>query len=176
MNIFDVIILIITSISLIIGIKKGFIMAIATLVASILGIIGAVLFSGIVAGWLSENKTFGNYVPIISFLILFVGIIIAVLLLAKLIDTLIKTVHLGWLNRIGGGIFLVFKTMFLVSIFILIIDFFGFGTKIISYEKREKSFLFAPIERFAPATFNLFKIKYEHLMPKNNQQETVYYV
>jgi membrane protein required for colicin V production len=171
---FDITMLVIIGIALIIGIKKGFVMAIATLAALFLGIIGAVLFSGIVAGWLSENQTFKNNIPIISFLILLTGIIIAVLLLAKLIDSLIKAVKLGWLNRIAGGIFYVFKMMFLVSIFILIFDFFGYGTQIISPQKREKSFLFTPVKRFAPATFDVLKIEYEHLKPMEKKKNKIH--
>ena len=169
MNIFDFIFIALLVSALIKGLFKGFVMELATLAALFLGIIGAVFFSGIVTGWLSGVWT-SKFIPIISFLILFVGIIIAVHLLSRLIDKLLKAIALGWLNRIAGGFLSFFKMVFLISILILTIDFLGFGERIISSEKREKSLMFSRIERFAPSIFEVLKIDYEHLTSKKKEK------
>ena len=165
MNFFDIIILIITVITFVRGVFKGFISALATLAALILGIMGAVLFSGLVAKGLS-NFISTNFIPAIAFLILFIGIVIGVHLISKLIDKLVRAVALSWLNKILGGIFASLKAITLVSIFILVIDVLSFGTKIINPTVRESSHLFYHVKGFAPVTFNFFSIGYEHLMPK----------
>jgi len=66
--------------------------------------------------------------------------------------------------------------MFFVSVLILLFDFFGFGNKIISNEKREKSYLFSPVERFAPAVLDLFNLDYEHLLPEKKKSEPKYFI
>ena len=170
MNGFDIVIVILIITAFIKGLMKGFISELATLVGLILGIIGAVLFSGIVANWLI-GRVSSQFIPVLSFLILFVGIIFCVYLLAKLIDSFIKAIALGWLNRIAGGFFSVFKIMFIVSVLILIVDRFGIGEKIIKQDVRNKSLLFEPVRQFAPKTFELFKLKYEHLLPTKELSE-----
>jgi len=162
MNGFDLMMLIIIIMALIKGLMKGFVIELATLAGLILGIVGAVLFSGIVAQWLTGHVS-SEFIPVIAFLILFVGIIFCVHLLAKLVDSFIKAIALGWLNRIAGGVFSAFKFMFLVSIFILVVDAFAIGERIIKQDIRDNSRLFNPIQKFAPKTFDLFRLKYEHL-------------
>jgi len=175
MNTLDIVIFIIIVSSFVRGIFKGFVMELATLVALILGIIGAVLFSGVVANWISKSFEI-EYIAIISFIILLVGIILSVYIVAKIIDKFLKVIALGWLNRIAGGFFAVLKVMFFVSILILAFDFFGLGTKIISKEKREKSFLFSPVERFAPSVLDLLNLDYEHLLPEKKTKPQYYIV
>ena len=149
--------------ALIKGLMKGFVVELATLAGLILGIVGAVLFSGIMANWLTGHVS-SEFIPVLAFLILFVGIIICIHLLAKLVESFIKAIALGWLNRIAGGVFSVFKIMFVASIFILVIDAFNIGERIIKQDIRGNSRLFNPIQNFAPKTFDLFKLKYEHLI------------
>ncbi|MCL2073440.1 MAG: CvpA family protein [Marinilabiliaceae bacterium] len=166
MTLLDFIILIIVGISCVRGIFKGFVSELATLVALILGIMGAVFFSGLVSKWLSSYIS-TQYIPVVAFIILFIGIVICVHLLSKIIDKLLKAISLGWLNKLMGGVFASLKVTLLISIFILVIDVLGFGTKIISPHLRESSLIFSPVQKFAPATFNIFSLGYEHLAPKN---------
>ena len=169
MNFFDIIILIITILSFIKGVFKGFISELATLAALILGIVGSMFFSGLVAKWLSDFVSTG-LIPVVSFLVLFTGIVIAVHLLSKVVNKLLKAIALGWLNRIMGGIFASLKAIMLISIFIMVFDVFGFGTKIVTDKTREKSRLFIPVKNFAPSTFNLFRVNYEHLLPQKEKE------
>ena len=166
------IMLVIIIAALIKGLIKGFVVELATLAGLILGIVGAVLFSGIVANWLT-GRVSSEFIPVLAFLILFVGIIICVHLLAKLVESFIKAIALGWLNRIAGGVFSVFKIVFVASIFILVVDAFGIGEKIIKQGIRSNSRLFNPIKQFAPKTFDLFKLRYEHLIRSEEIKTTV---
>ena len=170
MTIFDIIIVIIIISAFVKGLFKGFVIELATLAALIAGIAGAVLFSGFLANKLSGTIS-SQYVPLISFIILFTVIVICVHLLAKLINSLLKAVSLGWLNKIAGGFFSVFKIVMVVSIILLILDVIGLKTKLIPLKYSEKSMLYTPVERLAPAVFDLFKLKYEHLLPETKEEE-----
>jgi len=170
MNYFDLFVLIIFAFAIIKGLQKGFIIELASLVGLILGIVGAIYLSGTTAEWLSAFIT-SKYISIIAFLLIMVGIIILVFLLAKMVDTMVQSMALGWLNRILGAFFALIKSAFGISLLIFVIEFSGFGLKIIPPQTRDNSYAFEPLERFAPATFNLLQLNYQHLLPSYREPQ-----
>jgi len=158
MNYIDIILIIPLLWAVYRGFTKGFIIAVAGLVALILGIYGAIYFSGFSASILF--KYFDNNpetIRIIAFAVTFIVIVILVHLVAKLIDALLKAIALGFVNRLAGLIFNVIKMAFILSIFISILNFFDPASKIISEKAKEESFLYTPFSRIAPAVFPYFK-------------------
>jgi membrane protein required for colicin V production len=156
MNIIDIIILIPMAWLAYTGFKKGFIIGVASLLALILGIYAALYFSGIVADFLSGSlnvKT--DYLPIISFIVTFIGVVILIHFLGKLLEKLINLVALGFLNKLAGAVFGVLKAAIFLSVIILVIN--HFNAKIISEEKRESSFLYNPVSEIAPFLWNKFQ-------------------
>ena len=64
------------------GFKKGLIIEITTLIALVAGLYGAIKFSDLTAVYLQENWTIDErYMPILSFAITFIAIVILVNLL-----------------------------------------------------------------------------------------------
>jgi membrane protein required for colicin V production len=174
MNYFDLFVLIVLGFAVIRGLQKGFIFELASLLALVLGIVGAVFLSGVTAQWLSNYIT-SKYISIIAFVFLLVGIIILVFLIAKMIDTMIKALALGWLNRIMGAMLAVVKAAFGISLVIFVLEFSGFGNRIIPPETRSSSRAFSTLEWIAPATFDLLRLNYQHLLPhieEPNQSDT----
>ena len=81
--IFDIIFILIFLWAAYKGFTKGFILQAASLAALILGIYGSIKFSGFVAAVIMEKMgRHGEYVPLISFAITFIGIVIAIHFLA----------------------------------------------------------------------------------------------
>jgi len=123
MNIFDIVIIIPLLWGLYKGIRKGLIIEIATLAALVLGIWGGMHFSNFTA---SKIESFldinSSYLPLISFAVTFIGIVIIVHLLARIIEKLIKAVALGFVNTLGGALAGIAKFGCIVSIAILLID------------------------------------------------------
>lgn len=104
MNYLDIIIVLPLIYGLVRGFSKGFVIEVATLAALVLGIYGALKFSYITSEFLVEQFDLsGKYLHIISFAATFVLIVIAVNLLGKLIDRLMKAVSLGFINRLFGS-------------------------------------------------------------------------
>lgn len=156
MNIIDIVILIPFAWFAYQGFKKGLIIGVASLAALIIGIYAALYFSGIVAGFLTEElniKT--DYLPIISFIVTFIGVVILVHFLGKLLEKLINMVALGFLNKLTGAVFGVLKAAIFLSVLILIIN--HFDGKLISEEKRESSFLYDPVSEIAPFLWKKFQ-------------------
>ena len=121
MNIFDVIILIILLYGLIKGFIKGFIIEVAGIIALILGVTGSFKFARILEVSLNSYVDWSpKTIQIASFIILFMIIIYAVSLLAKMITKTLKIIALGMINRIFGGIFGLLKWCVILSSFVLV--------------------------------------------------------
>ena len=121
MNIFDFIILIILLYGLIKGFVKGFIIEVAGIIALILGVTGSFKFASILEVYLNSYVDWSpKTIQIASFIILFIIIIYAVSLLAKMITKTLKIIALGMINRIFGGIFGLLKWCVILSSLVLV--------------------------------------------------------
>ncbi len=121
MNIFDVIVLIILLYGLIMGFIKGFIIEVAGIIALILGVTGSFKFARILEVSLNSYVDWSpKTIQIASFIILFIIIIYAVSLLAKMITKTLKIIALGMINRIFGGIFGLLKWCVILSSLVLV--------------------------------------------------------
>ena len=88
------------------GFRKGFLVEVASLAALLLGLWGAFLFADWVQSLMSSYFTIN---PILSnamaYFIVFVGIVVAISWVAKVITKVINLVSLGLFNRFLGSIF-----------------------------------------------------------------------
>jgi membrane protein required for colicin V production len=136
------------------GYSKGFIVQLATLAALLLGILGAVMFSDYTSSLIIKKfEVSGNYLPIISFAVTFIVIVIAVHLLAKMLNKLIDAIALGIVNRLLGVLFSVLKIAFIVSIILVLVNKADSKYNFIPNETKEKSLLYMPLSNFAPKIF-----------------------
>ena len=78
---------------------------------------------------------------------------IAVHLLARAIDKLLKAVALGWLNRLAGMMFGILKTAFIISIILVLVNNINKRVPFIPEEHKEDSLLYEPLSKLAPAVF-----------------------
>ena len=162
MNYIDLILLILLLWSAYRGFKNGLIIEAASLAALILGIFGAIRFSGLTADILVTK--FGwetQYLSLIAFAITFVIIVILVHLLAHAIDKLVKAIALGFINRILGILFGILKTAFILSIILVILNTIDRKTHFLPEDKIDESLLYRPISNFAPAIFPF--LRFEHI-------------
>ena len=87
--------------------------------------------------------------PIISFSLTFIIIVVAVFTLAKLLQGILKKAALGFVNKLFGLIFGVLKFAFILSIVLNLINVFNNEIEFISNEKKEASLLYQPIEKLS---------------------------
>ena len=133
------------------GFQKGLVIELASLVALILGIWAAIYFSFFAADFLSDNFDIGpRYLPVIAFIITFIVVVMGVYLIGRIIEKFIDILALGLLNKLAGLAFGLVKAAFLLSIIILVINSFDANQSIITPKLRDGSFLYKPVERFAP--------------------------
>jgi membrane protein required for colicin V production len=121
MNTIDVIVGLLLAYSLFRGLTKGFIIEISGMIALFLGIMGAFKFSSYIGKHLSSYVDWNpKIIQAVSFILLFIGIIYAISLLAKMLTKALKIVALGGLNRLIGGLFGVIKWCVILSALTLV--------------------------------------------------------
>jgi membrane protein required for colicin V production len=100
------------------GYSKGLIVAVFSLLGFIIGLAAAIKLSAVVAGWLGTQLNVAQqWIPIISFALVFIGVVYLVKLGAALVEKSIKFVMLGWVNKIGGILFYALLYCIVLSIF-----------------------------------------------------------
>lgn len=108
------------------GYKNGFIKSFATLAALALGIWGAAKVSVLMSDWIQAHLDKPSaYVPIISFVFIFVLIICFVLLFARMLSSMINDGAIGVANRLAGILINIIKYALSLSIIVVIIDRFN---------------------------------------------------
>ncbi len=101
------------------GYQKGFIIAVFSIIAFIIGLAAALKFSAVVAAWLQNSISISaKWLPFIAFAIVFIAVVLLVRMGAKLIEKSFQVIMLGWLNRIGGIILYAALYIIILSIFI----------------------------------------------------------
>ncbi|CAN5568898.1 CvpA family protein [soil metagenome] len=105
------------------GYRKGFIIALFSIVAFILGLAAALKLSALVANYLSNSITVSTkWLPVISFALVFIGVVILVQLGGKLIEKTFDLVMLGWLNRMAGVLLYAILYTLIFSVFLFYAD------------------------------------------------------
>jgi membrane protein required for colicin V production len=132
MNPFDILIIIILGYSLVRGLFRGLVKELSSIIGVLGGFYAAYTYYQVVAGLLSRLIHDISYLNILSFLIIFCGVLIIVGVLGVIIKYVLNIAFLGWIDRIGGVIFGVLKGILIVSIlFITLTAFLPKGTAFI---------------------------------------------
>lgn len=164
LNTVDIIILICLIPAIFAGFMKGFVRQIAAVAALVLGVWAGYHFSDFVSNkllsWISVQQ---NLLNIISFSIVFIGVLILVNLVGKAIERLIKLVLLGWLDKLAGIIFALIKYAFIFSILIYLMESLNDLFKFLPRQMLEESVLYGFLSKIAPAVFPYLKNLVSHI-------------
>jgi membrane protein required for colicin V production len=157
MNFFDFIIVALIALFVINGLRKGIIISLATLAALILGIWVAVHFSNYLDATLVDNfHPSRKWLPILSFTITFLLVVIGVLIVARLMEKLVDLVGLGLFNRIGGALLGLIKGVILVSVIIFLVAIIDPKGKWFTQEDKKGSFFYSRVEPVFPKMMKAF--------------------
>lgn len=152
MNYIDIILLSLLALSAFAGFRKGLIVEVASLAALILGIWGAIKFSDVTAQFLVEQfDAKWEHLQLISFVVTFVVIVILVHIVGKVVDKLVKTVMLGFVNRLAGLVFGIARGALFLSIVLLIVEGIEQSVPLLPENAKAQSRMYEPIKNFAPS-------------------------
>lgn len=139
------------------GFTKGLIIELATLAALILGIYISLHFSYITANFLKDHFDMSQkYLGILSFILTFILVVIALNLIGKLLEKVIDLVALSFLNKSFGGFFGVLKAAIFLSFIIYFINKFDKNRYLFSESLTSESALYPYIEKVAPAIVKFY--------------------
>ncbi|MDQ3046648.1 MAG: CvpA family protein [Bacteroidota bacterium] len=167
MNFIDVIICIPLIWGLYKGFTKGLIIEAATMIAFGLGVWGGIHFSDFISNKISTWFNWQSpYLPVVSFCVTFLAIIIVVYFIAKMIQRMVEGMALSAVNKIGGAILGVMKFALVLSVVIFVIDAIEKSYPLISFKAKEESLLYKPMGKVAPAIIpSLSQSKVAELIP-----------
>ncbi len=123
------------------GLRNGLFVELASLISFVVGVYLAIKFSYLVGGFIGEGKT----AKVIAFVVILIAVVVAIHLLAKVFSKFASFVFLGWLNKLGGAVFAVFKTILLLGIVLNLFQKVNIDDALISKETQYESIFFTPI-------------------------------
>jgi len=136
------------------GFKKGFIIQSCMILGLALAIWGGFTFTGKLEPFMQKHFQMSDAVcHIISFIIVFVLILTLVYISGYLVSKVVDFVVLGMINRLAGATFGIFANALILSVLILFFDRVNEKKQFVASETFEKTYLYKPIGKVAPAIF-----------------------
>ena len=158
MNILDAIILICLIPAIFQGIRKGFISQAISIISLIAGIWASARFADIVSVWASKYITASEQVlKLVAFAIILIVVFIVLGLIGRLLESILKFVLLGWLNKLAGVVFSLLKTLLILGLIITAFSSLNNTMELVKPEVLADSRLYQPLKDTADAVFPYIK-------------------
>ncbi len=158
MNYVDIIIAVVLVAFGVGGLRKGIITEAATLLGLGFGLYGAFHFSDFTADkllqWVEINP---KYLNLISFIVTFLVVAILVNLLGRIVTKIVKSLNLGFIDKLGGFLFGIAKGILICSLLVMLFNVFKMNG-IIKEKTKEESLLYPWIEKAVPYVYQGFDL------------------
>jgi membrane protein required for colicin V production len=141
------------------GFKKGFIIELFTFLALFIGLYAGIHFSDLISEFLMEKMDLSpsSYLPVISFLIVFLAIGAMIYFGGKALEKVIKVVQLSLVNKLLGIFFSVLKMIFIVGALLIMAESYDEKNDFVSQESKEASLLYYPFQTFVSTCIPAFE-------------------
>ncbi len=137
------------------GVRNGLFVEIASIIALIAGLYGAIHFSYIAGEYLSRNMEWDErYINLTAFIITFIVIVLVVHLAARFLTKIADFAMLGLLNKIAGGIFGILKVAVILGALLIFFDRTNSSFGMVKDETIEESILYEPIKEIGAFVFS----------------------
>jgi membrane protein required for colicin V production len=154
------------------GFSNGFVAEVASLLALVLGIWGAIHFSHLMTGFIIDTFDYQpKYLGLISFLITFVIIVVIIYLIGKAVETLLYAIALGFLNKLAGILFGVIKSALILSVLLLIFEEFDEDAHILPKDVKAESQMYEPVKNLVPTVLPFLNIWNVNEIPFKKEKE-----
>ena len=129
------------------GFSKGFIVGIFSFIAFLIGLAAALKLSAVIAHHFESSSGISTrWLPVISFALVFIVIVILVNIGARILKKAVSMVMLGWLDKLGG----IILYMLIYTIIFSVILFFGTKTYLIKPETIASSSVYNYVSPWGP--------------------------
>ena len=145
MSTWDIVLLVVLLLGAYRGYTKGVLLEAVTVVAFIAATVGALQLMSWGVGFLSTTlEAKGAWLPLLAFVLLFVGILTGVSIAGKMLKSVIHLTPIGYLDGLLGGALGVVKWAFGISVLFILIDYAQ-----VQLPNTEDSELYAYVHPFA---------------------------
>lgn len=170
MTVIDIVLGALLLFGLIRGLTKGLFVEVASLIALIAGVYGAIHFSHYATNFLDGRVDWDEqYINIVSFAITFIIIVFTISLAGKALTKLADFAALGMLNKLLGGLFGFLKIGLILSIILMVFSSMNKTIPFVDDEVIEDSILYEHVRSFAPLIFpNIIEAREEKEEEANN--------
>lgn len=154
MGVIDIVLGVLILFGLVRGFMKGLFVEVASLVALVAGVYGAIHFSNFAAEFL-QTKTEWNEktISITAFAITFVVIVLAIGLAGKALTKLADFAALGIINKLAGGIFGALKIALILSVALNVFDKLNHTIILLDENTKQSSTFYEPVKSLVPMIF-----------------------
>lgn len=154
MGVLDIVLGALLLFGLIRGLMKGLFVEVASLIALIAGVYGAIHFSNFTASLFEDRVDWDEkYVNIVAFAVTFVVIVVVIAMAGKALTKLADFAALGILNKLLGGAFGALKIGLILSVLLIIFDNMNKSLPFVQEKHIEASVLYEPVKSLAPILF-----------------------
>ncbi|GAA3562273.1 CvpA family protein [Snuella lapsa] len=154
MSIIDIVLGALLLFGLVRGFMKGLFVEVASLVALIAGVYGAIHFSNFAADFLQNNVEWNKEtIHLVAFAITFIGIVVVIALAGKALTKLANLAALGIINKLLGGIFGALKIGLVLSVILIVFDRMNNTIPFTESKDLEGSVLYEPVKSLVPLVF-----------------------
>ena len=154
------------------GLKNGLFVEIASFGSLIIGIFVAIKFSHIVRFSIEDLiKINPKYIEIIAFAITFLAVVVGIHLLAKFFTSIASFAYLGWLNKLGGAVFSVLKTVLMLSVVISLFQKININHILVKEETLNNSIFYNPIQEVSKFMYPSLEKWYEEFKEKAKSED-----
>lgn len=130
------------------GLVNGLFAELASLISLLIGIFIAVKFSDITTEALAKVVHWNpKTIQITAFFLTFILVVIAITLLAKVLTQIASFAYLGWINKIGGAVVRILKTVLIISIFLSLFEKINYDNFFANKETLDRSIFYRPIQK-----------------------------
>jgi membrane protein required for colicin V production len=151
--IIDLLFAILLILAIIKGYRRGFIVGIFSFIAIIVGLAAAIKLSVVVASHIGKTvKVSDEWLPIISFIVVFLIVVLLVRWGANVIQRTAEVAMLGWVNRLGG---IILYLAIYIAVFSVLL-FYAEQTQLLKQETINKSFTYSYARPWGPKVINAF--------------------
>lgn len=164
MSVLDIILLGVIGLGLVRGFMKGFFVEIASVIALIAGVYGAIHFSNYAETFIDENSQWDEKtINIIAFAVTFLIIVLAIALAGKALTKLADFAALGIVNKLLGALFGAIKLVLILSVVLNIYDITNRAIPMTDEKSIEDSALYTPVKSLVPMMFPIILEKKKEL-------------
>ncbi len=147
----DLVFIVLMVLAILKGYRQGLVVGLFSLLAVIIGLAAAMKLSTAVASWIGRSvKVSDEWLPLISFAIVFIVVLLLIRLGAKAIERTIEMAMLGWVNKLGG--MLLYAAIY--TIVFSVVLFYAEQMKLLQPEMIRKSVTYSYVQPWGPKVIN----------------------